>query len=377
LPADSHRARPASSLIKVQSASGPYSVSVGAGLLSRAGTHPLLRDRPCFLVTSPHILGLHGEALLKSFPRAQRPVVLLVPPGERYKSLATIERLATELARAGAHRDAMLIPLGGGVITDLTGFLAAIYQRGVDYISLPTTLLAQVDAAIGGKTGVNLSEGKNLLGSIHPPRAVLADTTTLATLSPREFRAGLFECIKCALIRDPALLSLLTRHRESILAPASHRDPKLLERVILASIRVKASIVARDEHESGERMLLNFGHTFAHALESALNYRTLLHGEAVAYGMLAALHLSAICGLLSADQAAEAGSFILSCGPLPRFKLSPEEVIAAMSRDKKHTASSQRFILLSSLGHAHVISGLPPSRIRAAVRAMLATGMKS
>jgi 3-dehydroquinate synthase len=372
LPSDSQRARPTSSLIKVQSASGPYTVSVGAGLLSRAGTHPLLRDRPCFLVTSPQILGLHGEVLLKSFPRAQRPIVLLVPPGERYKTLATIERLAAELARAGAHRDAMLIALGGGVITDLTGFLAAIYQRGVDYISLPTTLLAQVDAAIGGKTGVNLPEGKNLLGSIHPPRAVLADTTTLATLSPREFRAGLAECIKCALIRDPALLSLLARN----LGPISHRDPRLLQRVILASIRVKATIVARDEHESGERMLLNFGHTFAHALESALNYRTLLHGEAVAYGMLAALHLSATCGLLSTDQAAEASSLILAYGRLPGFILSPDEIIAAMSRDKKHTASSQRFILLSSLGHAHVISGLPPSRIRAAVRAMLATGMK-
>ncbi len=272
----------------------------------------------------------------------------------------------------GARRDAVLLALGGGVITDLTGFLAAIYQRGVDYVSLPTTLLAQVDASIGGKTGVNLPEGKNLLGSIYPPRAVIADTNTLTTLSPREFRSGLFECIKCALIRDPALLSLLSRQ----FGPLSHRDPRLLQRVILASVRIKAAIVVRDEHESGERMLLNFGHTFAHALESALNYRTLLHGEAVAYGMLAALHLSAISGMLPSDQAAEAGALILAYGPLPRFKLSTDEIIGAMSRDKKHTSNSQRFILLSSLGHAHVVSGLPPANIRAAVRAMLAAGIK-
>jgi 3-dehydroquinate synthase len=376
LPSPHKSSAAAHSVLKVSSAGGAYSVSIGAGLLSSAGSHALIHDRPCFLITSPNILGLHGKALLNSFPRSRRPVVLLVPPGERHKNLSTIERLGNELAESGAHRDAMLLALGGGVVTDITGFLAAVYQRGVDYISLPTTLLAQVDAAIGGKTGVNLTAGKNLIGAIYPPRAVLADTNTLATLSPREFRAGLFECIKCALIRDTALLSLLTRERDAILAPASQGDPRLLQRVILASVRVKARIVARDEHESGERMLLNFGHTFAHALESVLNYRTLLHGEAVAYGMLAALHLSAVTGHLPTDVAADASSLILSYGPLPRFNFNPDEIVAAIARDKKHTATSQRFILLSGLGHAEVFSGVPYLNVRAAVRAMLAAGIK-
>jgi 3-dehydroquinate synthase len=354
-------------VLRIRSSQGVYPVTLGANLLSSIGKHRLMASRPCFLITTPRVFGLHGEALLRSFPRSKRPVVLLVPEGEQHKRLRIIERLASELVELGAHRDALLLALGGGVIGDMTGFLAAIYQRGVDCIQLPTTLLAQVDASIGGKTGVNLPEGKNLVGSFHPPIAVFADTTTLATLSDREFRAGLFECIKSGIIRDPALFRLLESQREKILA----RDPKVLERVVSATVRVKAKIVERDEHESGERMLLNFGHTIGHALESALHYKTLLHGEAVAWGMLAALNLSVLTKHLSQADAGRASSVIRAYGPLPKFSLAADEVLAAAGRDKKHSAAASRYILATKIGDAKVVSNMPQSEVRQAIRTLL------
>jgi 3-dehydroquinate synthase len=354
-------------VLPIRSSQGVYPVTLGAGLLSKVGRHPLVADRACFLITTPRVFGLYGETVLRSFPRRNQPVVLLVPEGEQHKRLRTVERLASELAELGAHRDALLVALGGGVLGDMTGFLAAIYQRGVDYIQLPTTLLAQVDASVGGKTGVNLPEGKNLVGSFHSPIAVFADTTTLATLSDREFRAGLFECIKSAIISDPALFRLLESQREKILA----RDPKVLERVVAATVRVKAKIVQRDEHESGERMLLNFGHTLGHALESALHYKTLLHGEAVAWGMLAALNLSVLTKHLSQTDADRAAAIIRAYGPLPKFSLDADKVLAASARDKKHSSATQRYILATKIGDAKVVPNIPQSEVRRAIRILL------
>jgi 3-dehydroquinate synthase len=354
-------------VLRIRSSQGVYPVTLGAGLLSKVGRHPLVADRASFLITTPRVFGLYGETVLRSFPRRNQPVVLLVPEGEQHKRLRTVERLASELAELGAHRDALLLALGGGVLGDMTGFLAAIYQRGVDYIQLPTTLLAQVDASVGGKTGVNLPEGKNLVGSFHSPIAVFADTTTLATLSDREFRAGLFECIKSAIIRDPALFRLLESQREKILA----RDPKVLERVVAATVRVKAKIVQRDEHESGERMLLNFGHTLGHALESALHYKTLLHGEAVAWGMLAALNLSVLTKHLSQTDADRAAAIIRAYGPLPKFSLDADKVLAASARDKKHSSATQRYILATKIGDAKVVPNIPQSEVRRAIRILL------
>jgi 3-dehydroquinate synthase len=346
--------------IQVRSAHGSYPVQIGSNLLRGIGNDPLLAGRACFVVTSPRILGLHGQELLRGFPAARKPTVLLVPDGEIHKRLRTIERLASELAQAGAHRDSLLLAFGGGVVGDITGFLAAIYQRGIDFVQIPTTVLAQVDASVGGKTGVNLPEGKNLLGSFHSPRAVFADITTLQTLSDREFRAGLFECIKCGIIRSPKLFRLLERNRDAVLA----RHPVLLESIVRASVTVKAQIVQRDEHEASERMLLNFGHTFGHALESALHYKTLLHGEAVAWGMLAALHLSVTLGRLAQQDADRAAGLIGAYGPLPRFTLDEASTVAAAARDKKHTQSAQRYVLASAIGDALVAQGIPARDIR-------------
>jgi 3-dehydroquinate synthase len=354
-------------VLRIRSSQGVYPVTLGTGLLASIGKHRLVAGRACFVVTSPRVFGLYGETLLRGFPRRNRPVVLLVPEGEPHKRLRTVERLASELAELGAHRDALLLALGGGVIGDMTGFLAAIYQRGVDYIQLPTTLLAQVDASVGGKTGVNLPEGKNLVGSFHPPIAVFADIASLSTLNDREYRAGLFECIKSGIIRDPALFRLLETQREKILA----RDPKMLERVVAATVRVKAKIVERDEHESGERMLLNFGHTLGHALESALQYKTLLHGEAVAWGMLAALDLSVSTANISQAEADRASSVIRAYGPLPKFSLDVEVVLAAAARDKKHSSATQRFILATEIGDARVVTNIPSAEVRRAVRSLI------
>ncbi len=346
--------------IKVRSAQGTYAVHIGSGLLRGLGKHPLLAGRTCFVVTTPRVLGLHGQQLLAGFSPREKPVVLLVPDGEQSKRLRTVERLASELAAAGSRRDSVLLALGGGVIGDVTGFLAAIYQRGIDFVQIPTTVLAQVDASVGGKTGVNLPEGKNLLGSFHAPIGVFADVATLQTLSDREFRAGLFESIKAGIIRDPRLFRLLESKRDAIL----QRDAVLLEKAVRYSVTVKAHIVERDEHEAGERMLLNFGHTFGHALETALGYKTLLHGEAVAWGMLAALHLSVQLGSMRQNEADRAAELVRAYGPLPRFHLDISQVVSIAARDKKHTSSAQRYILASAIGSAFVAQGVPLADIR-------------
>jgi 3-dehydroquinate synthase len=213
-----------------------------------------------------------------------------MPDGERSKRLATLEKLAEKLVKQGADRGVTLIALGGGVVGDVTGFLASIYMRGVDVIQAPTTVLAQVDAAIGGKTGVNLASGKNLLGTFHQPRAVLVDPSVLETLPSREYQAGLYESLKCGIIGDPELFKLFEDRRREIL----DRDPVVIEKVIADSVRLKASVVSADEREGGLRQILNLGHTIGHALEAETRYTQLLHGEAVAWGMIAATHIAAL-----------------------------------------------------------------------------------
>jgi 3-dehydroquinate synthase len=341
--------------IQVRSSQGRYAVHIGAGLLRQVGTHRVVAGRECFVVTTPAVFGLWGEGLLRGFARKQRPRVLFAPEGERAKQLRVVEQMARELASAGARRDSLLLVFGGGAVGDSAGLLASLYQRGIDLVQVPTTLLAQVDASIGGKTAVNLPEGKNLLGTFHAPRAVFADTTTLATLPPRQFRAGLFECIKCGLIGDARLVRLLENNRAAILA----RKPEALLPVIAAAIRVKARLVARDEHDHGPRMLLNFGHTFAHGFESVLGYRTLLHGEAVAWGMLAALNLSEAIGCLDSQAAHNAAQLVRAYGPLPPFHADARSVLAAMARDKKNRAQGRRYVLCSGIGEGFVAAGIP------------------
>lgn len=345
----------------MRTATATYDVAIGPGLLEQAGErlNALLEGRLArgevrlFVVTSPEIDALWGEALrrgLRTISATAVPV-LLVPAGEEQKRLPTVERLAEELATLGADRDSVLLALGGGVLGDLAGFLAAIYMRGIRYVQLPTTLLAQVDSSVGGKTGANLGAGKNLVGSFHHPLAVYADVDTLRTLPAAELRAGLQEAVKAGIIRDRSLFDLLERQRAAILAG----DPELLAEVVASSVRVKAEVVGQDEREGGLRMILNLGHTLGHAIESATGYKHLLHGEAVGWGMLAALHLAVGRGLVFEADALRMGDVIRAYGPLRGFMVAPETLVALTARDKKNRGGTRSFVLPRGIGDAIVV----------------------
>lgn len=357
--------------IHVKSASADYPVHVGCDLLIHSGYR--LRKikgaakRRIFILTSPEIWSLWGRQFLTAFPPVQQPSVLFLPSGEANKRLTQVERLSTELAAAGADRSSLLIAFGGGIVGDVGGFLAAIYMRGIDYIQVPTTLLAQVDSSVGGKTGVNLTVGKNLIGSFHHPRAVFADVCVLETLPARELRAGLFESVKAGIIRDASLFRFLERNQEAILAC----DPAALKRVISASVRMKAEVVGIDERESGLRMILNFGHTIGHAIEAATGYRKLLHGEAIAWGMLAALHISRMRTLLPEKDTARIENTIHAYGPLPRFRARIPELLASAGHDKKNKAGTRRFVLCPGIGNAVVVENVTDTEMISAMEKIL------
>jgi 3-dehydroquinate synthase len=296
------------------------------------------------------------------------PVVLFLPPGEKHKTMASVDRLLREMMRAGADRGSLLIAFGGGIVGDVGGFVAAIFMRGIPYVQVPTTFLAQVDSSVGGKTGVNLPEGKNLVGSFHQPRAVFADIGVLGTLPDRELRAGLMESVKAGIIRDRALVRYMEENAPLILG----RDAKALEKVIAASIRMKAGVVNIDERESGLRMILNLGHTVGHAIEQATAYKVLLHGEAVAWGMIAALHLGAQRGTISRSQFERLQNLVYRYGPLPALKLRAAKVIAATSGDKKNVGGLRRFVLPLGIGDAGVVEDVSLAELEAAVGYMLA-----
>jgi 3-dehydroquinate synthase len=296
------------------------------------------------------------------------PVVLFLPPGEKHKTMASVDRLLREMMRAGADRGSLLIAFGGGIVGDVGGFVSAIYMRGIPYVQVPTTFLAQVDSSVGGKTGVNLPEGKNLVGSFHQPRAVFADIGVLGTLPDRELRAGLMESVKAGIIRDRALVRYMEENAPLILG----RDAKALEKVIAASIRMKAGVVNIDERESGLRMILNLGHTVGHAIEQATAYKLLLHGEAVAWGMIAALHLGAQRGTISRSQFERLQNLVYRYGPLPALKLRAAKVIAATSGDKKNVGGLRRFVLPLGIGDAGVVEDVSLAELEAAVGYMLA-----
>jgi 3-dehydroquinate synthase len=353
--------------IQVKTASITYTVHVGCNFLPRFGYHLrklIGKTRPrVFILTSPEIWSLWGKQFNAAFPPDQTPSVLFLPPGEQHKRFGQVERLATELAAAGADRSSLLIAFGGGIIGDIGGFLAAIYMRGIDFIQIPTTLLAQVDSSVGGKTGVNLATGKNLIGSFHHPRAVFADIGILRTLPARELRAGLFESIKAGIIRDASLFRFLERNRESILAC----DPIALKRVVGSSVAMKAEVVGIDERESGLRMILNFGHTIGHAIEAATGYKKLLHGEAIAWGMLSALHISRSRALLPEKDAARIEEIIRAYGPLPRFRARVPDLLAAASHDKKNKAGTRRFVLTSGIGKSVVVENVTEAEMISAI----------
>ncbi|MEO7064649.1 MAG: 3-dehydroquinate synthase, partial [Dokdonella sp.] len=286
--------------------------------------------------------------------------------GEAHKTLASCAVVFDALATLGASRDATIIALGGGVIGDLAGFSAACWMRGIEFVQLPTTLLAMVDSSVGGKTGVNLPAGKNLVGAFHQPAAVVIDTETLATLPDREYRSGLAEVVKYGAIGDAAFFEWLETHADALNA----RDQATVIEAIAVSCRHKAGVVARDEHEHGERALLNFGHTFGHALESETGYRTLLHGEAVAIGMVLAARLSADLGLASKTDAERLAALLVAFGlPIAPPACDPSRLLALMRLDKKNLSGRLRLILWRGIGRAETVSDIADDAIRAALEA--------
>ncbi len=363
----------ASRIVPVSTGSARYDVTIGENLL--ASLHSELRKltggkpfRP-FLITSPKIWKLWSKHVRASFPEAQSPTVLFHPAGEKHKRFAAVEALAEELASYGADRDALLIAFGGGVIGDITGFLAAIYMRGVPYIQIPTTLLAQVDSSVGGKTGVNLSAGKNLIGSFNHPSAVLADISLLSTLPPDELAAGLQESVKAAIILDAEFFGYLEQKAQLALRGSA----KILSHIIAVSVTIKAEVVRQDELESGLRMVLNFGHTIGHAIEAATEYKRLLHGQAIGWGMIAALHLGLARGSVSADDFARMANLILAYGPLPRFKADAAELVARTHSDKKSRSGRRAFVLPTGVGSAQIVYDVTDEELLTATQAMLKT----
>jgi 3-dehydroquinate synthase len=289
--------------------------------------------------------------------------VLFFPGGEANKRLSSVEALAEQMVERGADRTSVVIGFGGGIVTDVSGFLAAIFMRGIPILQVPTTLLAQVDAGTGGKTGVNLISGKNLIGSFHQPTAVLIDPDVLSTLPPREYRAGLFEVIKCGIIRDRALFDLLDHRREEVLA----LEPKITDQLIAAAVNIKAEVVTADEREGDLRRILNFGHTIGHAIEAETAYVRLLHGEAVAWGMLAATKLAELTGTLKGTEADRIARLIVSYGPLPAISdLHPDRLLARLGSDKKTMQGKIHFVLPTAIGAVKVMSGIDPALIRQA-----------
>ena len=357
---------------EVRTSGHTYLSVVERGVIGSVAEHIPAGAGRAFVVTTEDVWTLHGAKLTRSLERRKgsfaEPEVLFLPGGEANKRLAQVERLADQMLERGADRTSIVIGFGGGIVTDLGGFLAAIFMRGIPALQVPTTLLAQVDAAVGGKTGVNLANGKNLIGSFHQPLAVLIDPELTLTLPEREFRAGLFEIVKCGVIRDRGMFDLLATRPREILS----MDAGLVDSLIAGAVRVKTEVVSADERENGLRRILNYGHTIGHAIESETGYVRFLHGEAVARGMLAATHLAVLRGMLPAKEAAAILETIQAYGPLPSaIDLSPERLIERLAGDKKTLQGKVHFVLPTHIGEVSVVSGIEPDLIRDAIVASL------
>jgi len=337
--------------LTIELGSRSYPIFIGEQLLRDGAllTQHLPRG-PLLIVTDETVAPLYLDTLLESLePRTA--ATLAIPAGEQHKTLQTFGRVIDALVTASIPRDGGLLALGGGVVGDITGFAAATYQRGIAFLQAPTTLLSQVDSAVGGKTGVNHPAGKNLVGAFHQPRAVFCDVATLRTLSDRELRAGLAEVIKYGLIADEAFLRWLETELDRILA----RDPAALTRAVARSCEIKARIVSHDEREAGERALLNFGHTFGHAIEAATHYSQFLHGEAVALGMWMATEMSARLGWIETAQAQRVRRLLQRAGlPAAATNIGAARAAELMRRDKKVLEGRLRLVLLRGLGAAVV-----------------------
>jgi len=336
--------------ILVKSSAGSYSIVCGAGALVQLNSemHRIGKFSSIEIVTSPRVWAAVGKQVMRGL-RGLRVRVHKFNDAEAAKNLNSIELIARSLVRAGADRRTAVIAVGGGVVGDVAGFAAASYLRGVALVQVPTTLVAQTDSAIGGKTGVNLTEGKNLVGAFYPPKLVVVDTHVLKTLPHREFRGGLAEVIKYGAIADAKLFGFLERNFERVLA----RDARSLEYLISRSAKIKSDVVSKDERESGLREILNFGHTFGHALESVTAYKKYQHGEAVAWGMMAAALYGHEIGVTPASDAARIVALVRRMGKLPEWpRVAPKKLIELMGSDKKTRAGKLRFVLTAKIGKA-------------------------
>ncbi len=362
--------------IRIKSSRGVYPVQCSRGELARAGSvlARVVDGSGTFVISSPNVWNYWGRKVSKSVGGLHSQNTFLIDDSESAKNLQTVELLCRALSHAGADRRAVIVAVGGGVVGDVAGFTAASYLRGVRLLQIPTTLVAQVDSSVGGKTGVNLPEGKNLVGAFYPPDAVVADMDTLGTLPHREYRSGLYEVIKYGAIADAGLFHYLERNMLALL----RRDAAALEHVIGRCIGIKAHIVERDERESGLREILNFGHTFGHALEAITEYRRFLHGEAIGWGMYAATLLGAATRRIGEAEVARIMRLVARVGPLPSMrKIETAALRRILAGDKKSREGEVRWVLPRRIGKvqrgvvlpwklvARTISVLPELAIKA------------
>jgi 3-dehydroquinate synthase len=341
-----------------------YPIHIGAGLIARPELYrPYLAGGSAAIVTNDVVAPLYLSQVRQAL-QGVRVTEILVPDGESAKGWDSLERVFDALLAARCGRDTLLVALGGGVVGDLAGFAAAVYQRGIDFLQVPTTLLAQVDSSVGGKTAINHARGKNMIGAFHQPRAVISDVATLDTLADRELRAGLAEVIKHALALDLAFLEWLEGNVPKLL----QRERPALTYAVKRCCELKAAIVAADERESGARALLNFGHTFGHAIEAGTGYGSWLHGEAIGAGMVMAAELSSRLSLIGKREVERIRSLIGKAGlPTAGPALAPERLMELMAGDKKAAQGKLRFVVLEALGRAALRGGVDPQRVREAI----------
>jgi 3-dehydroquinate synthase len=345
-----------------------YPIHIGRGLLDSAELYaPHVKGRQAAIVSNEMVAPLYLARAKAGLERAgARPIEIVVSDGEQAKDWRTLQQLFDALLAARCGRDCVIVALGGGVVGDLAGFAAAIYQRGVDYVQVPTTLLAQVDSSVGGKTAINHPQGKNMIGAFHQPRAVIADVATLDTLSDRELRAGLAEVIKHGVALDLAFFEWLEQAMDRLLA----REPDALTHAVRRCCELKAAIVSADERETGERALLNLGHTFGHAIEAGAGYGVWLHGEAVAAGMVMAAELSEREGLFAKKDVLRVRRLIDRAGlPVKGPDMPAERLVDLMAVDKKNVGGRPRFVLLQDLGRAVLKGDVAGERVREAILA--------